>query len=116
MVNERGFEATCNRDRAVLGHKDAQLRPVVQGEGHVFVTDNASDFRAMYARDKIHPGLVLMPGEFGRDRQQQFARAVVDWIVNAAAEAGEAPADFMVNKLVEVDYDGACTAENLPVS
>ncbi len=66
----------------------------------------------MYARDELHPGLILMPGEFGRDHQQQFVRGVVDWIVNAA-EAGEAPADFMLNKLVEVDYDGACTVEDL---
>lgn len=113
VANERGFEATCNRGRGVLGHKDAQLRSLVQGEGHVFVTDNASDFRPMYARDEVHPGLVVMPGEFGRDHQQQLARGVVDWIVNSAAEAGEAPADFMLNKLVEVSDDGACTVEDL---
>jgi predicted nuclease of predicted toxin-antitoxin system len=26
VANEHGVEATCNRDRGALGHKDAQLR------------------------------------------------------------------------------------------
>jgi hypothetical protein len=81
----------------------------------VFVTDNASDFRPMYARDEIHPGLVVMPGEFGRDRQQEFARDVIDWIVSESAEAGELPADFLVNKLLEIDDDGTITCKDLPV-
>jgi hypothetical protein len=33
VANERGFAATCNRDRAVLGCKDPDLRSLVQGEG-----------------------------------------------------------------------------------
>ncbi len=59
VANERGLEATCNRDRGTLGSTDLQLRRLVQAEGYVFVTDNASDFRPMYARDAIHPGLVV---------------------------------------------------------
>ena len=77
------------------------------------MTDNASDFRPMYARDQIHPGLAVMPAEFGRDRQQQLAGAMIDWIVSAAAEAGQAPADFMVNKLVAIEPNGTCTAQDL---
>jgi predicted nuclease of predicted toxin-antitoxin system len=116
VADERGFEATCNRDRAVLGYKDPQLRALVQGDGYILVTDNASDFRPIYARVEIHPGLMVMPAEFGRDRQQQFARAVIDYVVDAAAQAGETPADFMVNKLVEIDHDGACAVQDLPMS
>ena len=115
VANERGFEATCNRDSGVLGYKDPQLRPLVQGEGCVFVTNNGSDFRPMYAREEIHPGLVVMPGELARDRQQEIARAGIDWIVDAAAEAEEIAADFMVNRLVEIDRHGACVVQELPV-
>ena len=50
VANERGFQATCNRDRGVLGAKDAVLRRLVQAEGFVLVTDNATDFRPMYER------------------------------------------------------------------
>ena len=41
VANERGFEATCNRDRGLLGATDAELRAIVQAEGFVLVTDNA---------------------------------------------------------------------------
>lgn len=114
VANARGFDATCNRDRGVLGHTDAQLRRLVQGQDYVFVTDNASDFRPMYERDQLHPGLAVMPAEFGRDRQQQLAGAIIDWVVRASVKAGQVPADFMVNKLVSIDPDGTCTAQDLP--
>jgi len=114
IANERGFEATCNRDRGTLGSTDLQLRRLVQAEGYAFVTDNVSDFRPMYARDAIHPGLVVIPGGAGRDRQQQLARIVIEWIVTAAAAAGEPPADFLVNALIEIDDDGACSQHDLP--
>lgn len=114
VANKLGFGATCNRDRAVLGAKDPQLRALVQRESYVFVTDNASDFRRMYARDDVHPGLIVLPGAGGRRAQWQSATAVIRWIVAAAADAGEAPADFMVNRLVEIDDAGVCTAYELP--
>jgi predicted nuclease of predicted toxin-antitoxin system len=113
-ANERGLAATCNRDRGVLGHKDRQLRQLVQGEGYVLVTDNASDFRPMYGRDEIHPGLIVMPGGDGRARQQELLCAVIKWIVSAATNAGQTPADFMVNTLVEIDSTGRSTAQELP--
>jgi predicted nuclease of predicted toxin-antitoxin system len=77
VAHEHGLDATCNRDRGVLGHTDAQLRHLVQGQGYVLVTDNASDFRAMYARDDVHPGLVVIPASDGRGRQQQLAHAAI---------------------------------------
>lgn len=64
VAHELGFEGTCNRDRGVLGISDAPLRQLVQGEGFVFVTDKASDFRPMYARDDTHPGLVVVPAGY----------------------------------------------------
>jgi len=109
-----GFAATCNRDRDMLGATDRALRRVVQAEGYVFVTDNASDFRPMYAADAIHPGLGALPGAVGRARQQALTRAVVAFIAERASAAGERPADFMVNTLVTIDASGACRAWDLP--
>ena len=82
VAQQRGFEATCNRDRDVLGIKDAQLHEAVQRENFVLVTDNASDFRPGYARDEIHPGLIVMPAGPGREHQRELARQVIDWIVS----------------------------------
>lgn len=114
VANELGFEATCNRDRDMLGCSDRELRDQAQADGYVVVTDNASDFRPMYAREPVHPGLLVMPGDPGRDGQQHLARAVIRHIVGAADEAGEQPTDFLVNKLVEIEINGLCTIEHLP--
>jgi predicted nuclease of predicted toxin-antitoxin system len=114
VANAHGIEATCNRDRDMLGTKDPELRVIVQSEGFVFATDNASDFRPMYEHDEIHPGLLALPGSNGRDEQQRLGAAAIEWIVQAAEAAGESTADFMVNKLVEVADDGTCTVRDLP--
>jgi len=114
VAQEHGFDATCNRDRGMLGAKDHELRRTTQAEGFVLVTDNAADFRPMLAREGIHPGLVVLPGTVPRDRQQALASAVIECIVELAGQAGEQPADFMINKLVEIDDRGDCSAEDLP--
>lgn len=115
VANYLGFEATCNRDRGLLGSTDPDLRRLVQAEGYVFATDNASDFRPMYAREEIHPGLLAVPAGDSRAHQQQLVRAAIDFITIRAAVAGEQAADFMVNKLVEVDEGGSCVASDLPL-
>jgi predicted nuclease of predicted toxin-antitoxin system len=116
VAHDLGFEATCNRDRGALGAKDPELRSLVQRESFVFVTDNASDFRPMYARDEVHPGLIAMPADCGRERQRQLAGAVIRWIGQEAASSGETHADFMVNRLVEIDADGRCSSRELPAA
>jgi hypothetical protein len=63
----------------------------VQREDFVLVIDNASDFRPMYARDELHPGLIVMPAGHGRDRQRQLASKVVDWIANTASTKNQTP-------------------------
>jgi len=114
IANARGVEATCNRDRGLLGATDAQLRAIAQAEGFVLVTDNASDFRAMFAREQIHPGLAVIPAEHGRARQQQLAERLIDFILEAAAAQRESPADFMVNRLVEIDEHARGSTRELP--
>jgi predicted nuclease of predicted toxin-antitoxin system len=114
VANELGHEATCSRDRGMLGSKDRDLRLRVQDEGCVLVTDNAADFRPMYARQEIHPGLIVMPAEYGREMQQHLARAVLDFVAKAAVDVAESAADFMINKLVEIGDDGECQILELP--
>lgn len=48
----------------------------------------------MYAREDIHPGLLVISAEHSRARQQQLTRTVIAFIVGQAADAGEAPSDF----------------------
>lgn len=114
VAQELGFEATCNRDRGVLGISDALLRQLVHSEGFVLVTDNASDFRPMYAREDVHPGLIVVPAGYGRARQQTLTRDVISWIVNAALESNHTAADYMLDRLVEIEQDGSVTTYELP--
>lgn len=44
-ANRRGYWATCNRDRDLLGVSDTSLHRIVIDEEAVFVTNNESDFR-----------------------------------------------------------------------
>jgi predicted nuclease of predicted toxin-antitoxin system len=68
VTHELGFDATCNRDRGVLGISDAPLgRPA---RGVRLVTDNASDFRPMYLRDDVHTGLIVVPAGDGPPRNR----------------------------------------------
>jgi len=68
----------------------------------------------MFVRDEIHPGLVVLPGSVPRDRQQQLLATAIAYIAGLARDAHERPADFMVNKLVEIDERGACSVQDLP--
>jgi hypothetical protein len=43
-------------------------------------------------------------------------RAVIAWILNAAAKSAQTPAGFMINKLVEIDSEGITTSYHLPAS
>jgi hypothetical protein len=88
----------------------------VQAEGFVLVTDNASDFRPMFARDDIHPGLAVIPAEPGRTGQQRLAAVLIDFIVGAAVAKAASPAEFMINRLVEVLDDGSASAHDLPTA
>jgi predicted nuclease of predicted toxin-antitoxin system len=114
VTHELGFDATCNRDRGVLGISDVPLGRLVQSEGFVLVTDNASDFRPMYLRDDVHPGLIVVPAGDGRATQQTLTREVIRWIANAALESDQATADYMLNRLVEINRDGSVTSYELP--
>lgn len=114
VANDHGFEATCNRDRGLLGTKDPDIRRIVQAEGYVFATDNTSDFRPMYAREELHPGLLALPAGDSRAHQQQLLRVAIAFITVRATAVSEPTADFMVNKLVEVDGAGSCFASDLP--
>lgn len=60
-ANQRGYWATCNRDRGLLGISDADLHPVVIEEEAVFVTNNESDFVTLSREVDLHTGLVILP-------------------------------------------------------
>ena len=80
----------------------------------MLVTDNASDFRPMYMREDVHPGLIIVPAGYGRARQHLLTREVITWVANAALQSNQAAADYMLNRLVEIDQHWSVTSYELP--
>ena len=81
-------------------------RPHFTSSGHarwarygdsVLVTNNASDFRELYATQPLHAGLVILIPVVNRDMQQKLFSAALDEL----ATIGEP-----VNRVLEVDLDG----------
>ncbi|HUE23192.1 MAG TPA: DUF5615 family PIN-like protein [Bryobacteraceae bacterium] len=42
------------------GHKDWQLTTRIRNEDYTFVTNNRTDFTSLYARERLHSGLVII--------------------------------------------------------
>lgn len=80
------------------GWKDWNVRRYASDGDYVLVTNNASDFRRLYAMQSLHAGLVIIIPSVGRLDQQRLFRGAFDEL----ARLGEEP----VNRVLEVDIDG----------
>jgi len=63
----------------------------------VLVTNNASDFRQLYAAQPLHAGLVILIPAVNRELQRRLFKAALDEL----AAIGEP-----VNRVLEIDLDG----------
>lgn len=102
-----GYDTTCVRDRGKLRAKDHALAKLVFDEDRVLVTNNAGDFLKLATDRGIHPGLIFLE-QGSVTAEQRWLEAALAQIETVSAAAGEEPATFMVNRVVEVNRDGAC--------
>lgn len=91
---ERGHEATHVNYRGLSGVQDWNLMaPIREGE-FTFVTNNAKDFRRLYARERLHAGLVILIPNVPPDEQRELFDAALDdlgggvGLINEALEVG----------------------------
>lgn len=90
---QRGHEATHVNYRGLSGVQDWNLMaPIREGE-FTFVTNNARDFRKLYAKEEIHAGLVILLPNAPPSEQRALFDAVLD-------ELAEAPG--LINEALEV--------------
>lgn len=113
-ANRRGYWATCNRDRDLLGISDKALHQRVIEEEAVFVTNDEADFAALYGRVDLHPGLLILPQVGGREALWPLFDAALDHVEKQATEAVETAAEWMLNRRVDADEGGAVTYDDLP--
>jgi predicted nuclease of predicted toxin-antitoxin system len=79
------------------GWKDWNVARYAQEGDFILVTNNASDFRRLYATEPLHAGLIILIPTVSRTLQRHLFKAALDEL----AVVGEP-----VNRVLEVDLDG----------
>ncbi len=82
------------------GRKDWQLMTKIRSEDYTFVTNNRTDFAALYAKEELHAGLVIIVPNVVPSRQRELFAAALSHIGKR---------DLM-NAVLEVDLVGAKAA------
>ncbi len=113
QAHSHGYEATCTRDRGQLGVRDDELLAIAVAEEFVFVTNNHADFIGLCGNAELHTGLVVLP-QRPRDAQLPLFSSTIVHVEDGSAEANEAPADWMLNRIVEID-DESETCRDWPL-
>jgi predicted nuclease of predicted toxin-antitoxin system len=87
--------------------KDWQLMATVRSQDYTFVTNNRSDFLALYGREPLHPGVIIIVPSVTPVRQRELFSAALEHIGTRD----------LTNTVVEVKYAGnriACSEYALP--
>ena len=91
------------------GSKDWQLMARIREEEYTFVTNNWTDFAALYGREHLHAGLVVIIPNVVPRRQCKLFQAALAYIGGRD----------LVNTVLEIDAAGAstiCREYSYPVS
>lgn len=91
------------------GLKDWQLLPVIREREFTFVTNNGADFIALFGKEPLHPGIIIIVPNVTPVLQHELFKAALDHI----------GARDLTNSVVEVKYVGdriVCSEYVLPES
>lgn len=94
-----GHYAVHPRNQGGMGEPDHAVLARATRENLVIVTENARDFRALVAREEIHPGIIIIPCT-SREQSKAYLLSAIGYL----AERGD-PDDVMVNHVLEVEED-----------
>lgn len=94
VANEMGFPAYHIDRLGLKGTPDWQLLKRCENHGLTLVTNNAIDFRKLYARAGIHSGLILILPMVRPPRQRILFQAALRTVTGRAD---------LINRVVEVD-------------
>lgn len=104
VAEERGHEATHVNYRGLSGVQDWNLMAPIQDGEFTFVTNNAKDFRRLYAREAIHAGLVILIPQVPPPEQRELFDAALEdlaevpGLINEALEVGLAEGDIQITR------------------
>jgi predicted nuclease of predicted toxin-antitoxin system len=97
VASHAGHEARHVAHVGKAGWKDWNVVRYASDGDFILVTNNASDFRRLYATQPVHAGLVIIIPSVNRVTQQSLFRSALDEL----AALGEP-----INRVLEVDIDG----------
>ena len=97
IASQAGHEAQHIAHVGKAGWKDWNVARYASDGDFTLVTNNASDFRRLYATQPLHAGLVIIIPNVNRSTQQRLFLGALDEL----ARLGEP-----VNRVLEVDIDG----------
>ena len=97
IARQAGYDAHHVAHVGKAGWKDWNVARHANDGDFVLVTNNAGDFRKIYATQPLHAGLVIIIPNTGRKMQQQLFKGALDEL----AVMGEP-----INRILEVDLDG----------
>lgn len=104
IASQAGHEAQHVARVGKAGWKDWNVARYASAGDFVLVTNNASDFRRLYAKQPVHAGLVIIIPNVNRAMQQRLFRGALAEL----AMLGEP-----INRVLEVDIDGDDMTFNL---
>ena len=97
VAGQAGYDARHVAHLGKAGWKDWNVARYAREEDFVLVTNNAGDFRRLYAAEPLHAGLVILIPSVGRLLQRQLFRVALEEL----ATFGD-----LVNRVLEVNVDG----------
>jgi predicted nuclease of predicted toxin-antitoxin system len=91
LDHEAGYVCEHENFLGLGGLKDWQLMTKIRADDYTFVTNNRTDFAALYAEEELHAGLVIIVPNVTPPRQRDLFRAALSHIgkrdlINAALE------------------------------
>lgn len=93
VAQERGHECFHVNWLGLSGETDWDLMPRIVDSDFTFVTNNARDFRKLYAKQELHAGLIIIVPQVLPVRQRELFDAVLEEL---AAD------DEFVNEVIEI--------------
>jgi predicted nuclease of predicted toxin-antitoxin system len=96
VATDRLYEAYHVAHLGMSGLKDHELMLRIRDEDFTLVTNNAIDFRRLFRKEQIHPGLVIFVPSVAPAIQRALLEAVLDYIGDRD----------LVNRAIEIKLTG----------
>ena len=96
VATDRLYEAYHVAHLGMGGLKDHELMLRIRDENFTLVTNNAIDFRRLFQKEQIHPGLVIIVPNIVPPIQRELLEILLDYIGDRD----------LVNRAVEITLSG----------